>query len=176
MFSAAWAERATDAKSTRAEMPKPLDAGSYFYGRLVSPVAVLENKELSLDSGFRIESKWKPSGKAGTRPGFVDVPALIAESAGATMTLKFKGNGVGVFVAAGPDTGRIEYRIDQGEWRTQELFTQWSTGLHLPWAKMLASDLMEGEHEIAIRVRSDADERSQGHAVRIIHFLINEPR
>ena len=175
MFSAAWQAKGVGNKSTKAEMPKPLDAASYFYGRLVSPVAVLENKTLSLGSGFRIDSNWKPSGKAGTRPGFVDVPALIAESAGATMTLRFKGKCVGVFVAAGPDTGRIEYRIDQGGWQTHELYTQWSAGLHLPWAKMLASDLIDGEHEIEMRVSPDAHDRSQGHAIRIIHFLINEP-
>ena len=90
--------------------------------------------------------------------------AVIAESAGAAMTLKFKGTGVGVFVAAGPDTGRIEYRIDQGAWQKQELFTQWSTGLHLPWAKMLASDLTNGNHELELRVSEDADDRSQGRA------------
>jgi len=176
MMSAAWGGNAAVALSSTTDLPKPLDTSSYFYGRLVSPVELLQNNELTLVRGFRIEANWKPEGKAGTRPGFVNVPALIADSAGATLTLKFKGRGVGVFVAAGPDTGRVEYRIDGGDWQKQELFTQWSAGLHLPWAKMLASELSEGAHELELRVSQDADDRSQGHAVRIIHFLINEPR
>ena len=176
MMSAAWGGNAAVALSSTTDLPKPLDTSSYFYGRLVSPVELLQNNELTLVRGFRIEANWKPEGKAGTRPGFVNVPALIADSAGATLTLKFKGRGVGVFVAAGPDTGRVEYRIDGGDWQKQELFTQWSAGLHLPWAKMLAAELSEGAHELELRVSQDADDRSQGHAVRIIHFLINEPR
>ena len=176
MLSAAWERNAAVAVSSSNELPKPLDASSYFYGRLVSPVDLLQKNELILVSGCRIEANWKPEGKAGTRPGFVNVPALIADSAGATLKLKFKGIGVGVFVAAGPDTGRVEYRIDGGDWQKQELFTPWSAGLHLPWAKMLASELSDGRHELELRVSQDADDRSQGHAVRIIHFLINEPR
>ena len=176
LFSAAWSERGLAKESAKVELPKPLDAASYFHGRLAGPIELLETKELSLLSGCKVDPKWKPEGKAGTRPGFVNVPTVIAESAGAAMTLKFKGTGVGVFVAAGPDTGRIEYRIDQGAWQKQELFTQWSTGLHLPWAKMLASDLTDGTHELELRVSEDADDRSQGHVVRIIHFLINGPK
>ena len=30
------------------------------------------------------------------------------------MKFAFKGIGIGVFVAAGPDTGSIEYRVDHG--------------------------------------------------------------
>ena len=92
------------------------------------------------------------------------------------MKLAFKGIGVGIFIAAGPDTGNIEYRVDQGDWQTQELFTQWSPGLHLPWARMLASELTDGTHELELRVSQTADALSKGNAIRIIHFLINEPR
>ena len=94
----------------------------------------------------------------------------------AYLKLGFKGIGVGVFGTSGRDTGNIEYRIDQGDWQTQEHFTQWSPGLHLPWAKMLASELTDGTHELELRVSQTADARSKGHAIRIIHFLINEPR
>ena len=34
----------------------------------------------------------------------------------------------------------------------------------------------DGTHEIEMRVSEDADDRSQGHVVRIIHFLINGPK
>lgn len=179
MLSAAWekpSSLASKPSSFATALPEPLDGSSYFYGRLVSPKELVENKEATLISGWKLVDPWKPTGKVGTRAGFVDVPALIAEESDATMKLAFKGIGIGIFIVAGPDTGNIEYRVDQGAWQKQELFTQWSPGLHLPWAKMLASELKIGPHELELRVSQDAAERSQGHAIRIIHFLVNEPK
>ncbi len=175
MLDAAWSERNAKSTTTTDTMPSPLDNASYFHGRLGSPTLLLETKKLALVDGWRIDEKWRPEGKAGTRPGFVDVPALIAEGPGATVKLNFTGIGIGVFVAAGPDTGSVEYRVDEGDWQNQSLFTEWSSGLHLPWAKMLASELTAGNHTLELRVGQQADERSKGHAIRIIHFLINDP-
>ena len=175
MLSAAWSESSPTRTVAVVTLPAPLDSASYFYGRLVSPKELVVNKKISMVNGWRLDEQWKPTGKAGTRPGFVNVPALIGEGAGATLKLTFKGIGIGIFIASGPDTGNIDYRIDQGEWHKQELFTQWSPGLHLPWAKMLASELADGTHELEMRVSEKSDERSQGQAIRIIHFLLNDP-
>ena len=175
MLSAAWSENKINPTSIVSDLPAPLDVFSYFHGRLVSPSDLFETKKLTLVSGWRMDANWKPDGKVGTRPGFVDVPALIAEAPDATATLAFEGIGIGIFITAGPDTGNIEYRIDLGDWQKQELFTQWSPGLHLPWAKMLASELPNGAHEVELRVSQTADARSKGNAIRIIHFLINNP-
>ena len=173
LFSAAWNSPITKTELPTRVLPVPLDRASYFHGRLVSPVDLVNSKQLTLISGWKLESPWVPSDKAGTRPGFVNVPALVAEQSGATMKLKFSGIGVGIFVASGPDAGMVEYRVDQGDWQQQELFTQWSPALHLPWAKMLAADLAEGDHELELRVSNDAAPKSLGHAIRIVHFLIN---
>ena len=175
MLSAAWSENKINPTSIVSDLPAPLDVFSYFHGRLVSPSILFETKRLTLVSGWRMDANWKPDGKVGTRPGFVDVPALIAEAPDATAKLVFDGIGIGIFITAGPDTGNIEYRIDLGDWQKQELFTQWSPGLHLPWAKMLASELPNGAHELELRVSQTADARSKGNAIRIIHFLINNP-
>lgn len=154
-------------------LPPPLDPSSYFHGRLVGPAEVIASGQASLGVGWTLDKAWKPTDKAGTRAGFVDVPALIAGTPGATMKLVFSGIGIGVFVASGPDAGNLEYRIDDQDWGTCELFTQWSPSLHLPWAKMLSASLEPGQHELELRIATDADGRSQGHAVRIIHFLVN---
>ncbi len=175
MLSAAWSERNFRPTLTGGELPVPLDVASYFHGRLVSPSDLFDAKKLTLVSGWRMDANWKPDGKAGTRPGFVDVPALIAEAPGATVKLAFEGIGIGIFIAAGPDTGNLEYRLDKGDWQKQELFTEWSAGLHLPWAKMLASELPVGPHELELRVSETADARSKGNSIRIVHFLINNP-
>lgn len=173
LFSAAWNSPITKTELPARVLPTPLDRASYFHGRLVSPVELVDSKQLTLMDGWKLESPWAPSDKAGTRTGFVNVPALVAEQSGATMKLKFSGIGVGIFVASGPDTGMVEYRVDQGDWQQQELFTQWSPSLHLPWAKMLAADLAEGDHELELRVSDAAAPKSLGHAIRIVHFLIN---
>ncbi len=168
LFNAAWnAPLAADAKITPHTMPKPLDELSYSRARLV------DIKEAAVESGWTIDPDWAPKEKVGTRAGFVHVPMLVAEAAGATLKFKFEGTAVGIFVPAGPDAGTVEYRIDGGAAKTQDLFTHWSGGLHIPWAFVLAADLSQGKHELELRVAEKSNEKSKGHAVRIVYFLAN---
>ena len=175
MLDAAWRNKPANGNIANRELPDPLDPASYYYGKLVGAAEAVQSGKAKLEKGWNLVNPWTPTDKAGTRPGFVQCPALVAEESAATMQFSFSGTGIGLFIASGPDTGNIEYRIDQGEWKTQELFTQWSSGLHLPWAKMLASDLIDGQHNLELRVSSTSDNRSKGHAIRIIHFLVNDP-
>jgi lysophospholipase L1-like esterase len=175
LLNHAWKEVPTNVNVPARELPPPVDSASYFFGRLVGAAEAVDSGKAKLVKGWSLANPWTPADKAGTRPGFVQCPALIAEESGATMLYSFSGTGIGLFIAAGPDTGNIEYRIDQGDWRTQELFTEWSSRLHLPWAKMLASELPDGEHQLELRVSPTSDSRSKGHAIRIIHFLVNDP-
>jgi sialidase-1 len=175
MMDAAWSNNKTLADPSQRRLPKPLDSASYFYGKLLNPVDLVASNRATMGNGWALVDSWKPSDKAGTRPGFVNVPVLVGDEPSATMKLEFHGIGIGVFVAAGPDAGAIEYRIDGGEWNKQNLFTQWSSGLHLPWAKMLASELADQDHILELRVSQESDGRSQGHAIRIVHFLLNDP-
>ena len=174
LFDAAWKDSgAAVAEQKLPPLPSPLDDHSYFHGRLVSPKDVVENKSVTMEKGWMLVPDWAPSDNAGTRPGFVKVPALVAEESGATLRFKFGGTGVGLFVASGPDTGAVEFRVDNSEWQTQELFTQWSPQLHLPWAKMLVAELAEGDHVLEMRVANATDPKSKGHAIRVIYFLVN---
>ena len=86
---------------------------------------------------------------------------LSAETPGATASFQFAGTAVGLFVAAGPDAGVIEFQIDGGQFRRQGLFTPWSPQLHIPWAYVLDADLA---HE----------PKSTGTAVRIVRLIVNE--
>ena len=151
----------------------PLDPHSYFHGRLVNPKDAAESQSLTLEKGWKLVPDWAPADGAGTRPGFVNVPTLVAEEAGATFKFRFKGTAVGLFVASGPDTGRVDFRVDDGDWKSEELYTQWSSFLHLPWAKMLASELAAGDHVLELKVDDAADSKSKGHAIRIVYLLVN---
>ena len=158
---------AADARVAPRTLPEPLDAGSYANGVLLPVSNALPG------DGFELVERWRPTDGKGTRAGFVDVPMLVATEAGAKLELAFEGRAVGVFVAAGPDAGVLEYRVDGGEWRRVDLFTRWSGGLHLPWAHVLAAELEPGAHRLELRVADEKHARSLGHAVRIAHFLVD---
>lgn len=148
-------------------MPNALDKANYGSGKLVNPTG----DEVS--GAWKKIERWDAAPGAGTRPGFVGIPALVSEFPGEIATFKFKGNAVGVFVAAGPDAGQLQFRIDGGEWQTRDLFTQWSSGLHLPWAVVLAAGLPDAAHSLELRVDEARNSASKGTAVRVLHFLVN---
>ena len=172
LFDAAW-KGSTIANPSPKGLPAPVDPFSYFRGRLISPKDAVESQSITIEKGWQLISHWEPADGAGTRPGFVKVPVLAAEEAGATLKFQFKGTAVGLFVASGPDTGTAEFRVDQGAWQTCGLFTQWSPQLHLPWAKMLASELTPGDHVLELKSANGIDARSKGHAIRIVYLLVN---
>lgn len=147
-----------------------LDDYSYTHGRLA------DIRGAEIRTGWRIVENWQPDDGAATRAGFDSVPMLAATEPGAELNFPFNGRGVGLFVAAGPDSGTIEYSIDDGEVKTLDLFTRWSPGLHLPWAYLLESELEhrpEG-HMLNLKTARIKNPDSSGHAVRIAHFLVNQ--
>jgi len=150
------------------KLPVPLDKFSY---EKASYHSINEAKN---PKGFTLISAWKPEDKVSTREGFVNVPMLVGEEANATLTLDFKGRGIGVAIISGPDAGKITYTIDGKNPRTLDLFTQWSTQLHLPWYLMLDDELSSGRHTLRLTISQDKNEKSIGNACRIVHFLVNE--
>lgn len=173
LLATAWeAPLSKDAMPTPHPLPVALiDPFSYDAGQLLSP------DRASALTGFELVEKCDPTAQGvggGVRGGFVNVPMLVGDGPGDTFSFAFTGRSVGLFVAAGPDAGVIEYRIDEGPWKKQDLFTKWSGGLHLPWAYVLADELEPGEHTLNVRISADQNDKSKGHAVRIVHFLTND--
>lgn len=148
-------------------LPSMVDPRSYASGRLGDIAAA------KILKGFSLETAWKPADKKGTRAGFVDVPALVGTEAGAEFEFSFDGTGCGLFIAAGPDAGRIEFSIDGGEYRQMDTFTHWSAGLHLPWAVILDDGLKDGHHTAKVRIAEGHDAKSTGTALRVFHLLLN---
>lgn len=171
LFDRAWAaERAADSPAEEpGPVPAPLDPFSYDAGELVTPQRTVNR------AGFDVVPAWKPQDQAGTRAGFVNVPLLVGERAGAGFAVRFAGRGIGLFLAAGPDTGVIEYRIDQGPWKTRDTLTRWSRGLHLPWVLMLETELASGPHQLELRLAERGTDPTRGTALRIRDILVNGP-
>lgn len=154
-------------KKTSGSLPKMLDKFAYTKGQYVS-VAAAENLNT-----FNINKNWKPNDALETRPGFVNIPVLESTTRNSTFDLIFKGNAVGIAVLSGPDAGMLHYRIDNGEEKTIDLFSQWSTSLHLPWYLLLGDELGGGEHKLSVRISEYHNKKSSGYACRIAHFLVN---
>lgn len=166
LFDAAW-KNPSAAAVKPYPLPKPLDEKSYFRGRHI-PL-----KDAELVSGWTIVPAWKPVIAADTREGFVNVPMLVAEKPDAELKLKFEGTAIGILVAAGPDTGTVEFSVDGGPTKSRDLFTGWSTVMYLPWAHVLAADLPPGKHELTMRIGKTNNPKSKGHAAHIAYFLAN---
>ncbi|MEM9141425.1 MAG: GDSL-type esterase/lipase family protein [Bacteroidota bacterium] len=156
-----------DDKIKAYALPGKLDALSYHNGHYISI------SRAKLGKGWTIDPNWKPKDKTGTRQNYVNVPMLVGSETGREVQLNFEGTAVGIAVAAGRDAGIIRYRIDNGPWLEQNLFTKWSMHLHLPWYYTLANGLPQGKHRLTLRLSEKKDERSTGRVCRIRYFYVN---
>ena len=157
-----------DYKIINHSLPKKFNQFSYESGRF------LDVSTAKIDKNWSIIEKWNPNDGTGTRSDFVDVPMLSSNIIGSKLHLKFKGNVIGVAVAAGQDAGIIEYRVDGKNWKKYDLFTQWSKSLHLPWFCTVENTLTDGEHTLEIRISAEKNIQSIGNACRIRYFYVND--
>jgi sialidase-1 len=151
----------------KTKLPKSIDPFSYTNGKLVEP------KNPKNTRGWELVKDWKPSDNKGTRSNYVNVPMLVGEYPGEAIRFDFKGNAVGIAVAAGPNAGIIEYRIDGSSWKKQDLFTKWSNRLYLPWYYTLASGLKSKRHTLYIRLTNDKKQESTGKKCILRYFYYN---
>ena len=156
-----------DDKITTHTLPQKLDELSYDNGYFI-PIS-----EAKYPKEWTIDSVWQPNDGTGTRANYVNVPMLIGTTPGPSIQLDFKGSAIGIAVAAGQDAGTISYRIDGRPWKEQNLFTKWSSHLHLPWYYTLANGLSSENHTLELRLTNEKDNRSKGTACRIRYFYVN---
>ncbi|RYY34504.1 MAG: SGNH/GDSL hydrolase family protein [Sphingobacteriaceae bacterium] len=149
-------------------LPKQLNKASFVNGNYYSI------KNAKYDNNWKLVDNWTPENKQDTRPGFVKVPVLMSNTPGATLTLPFKGNAIGIAIVSGADAGKIDYSVDGVAFKTLDLYTPWSGMLHLPWYLLLAADLKDGNHTLNIKINPDKNSGSRGSACRIVNFLINQ--
>lgn len=147
---------------------KPINQHSYSKGVLVEP----DKLYTSVEGWTRVEN-WRPSEKIGTRNNYVNVPMLVGRFPADPIQFQFQGNAVGIAVASGPNAGAIEYRIDESPWKKQDLFTQWSNQLYLPWYFTLASGLASGKHTLEVRLLEEKNSKSTGRQAIIRYFYYN---
>ncbi len=155
-------------KPVSFEMPAPLNKYSYSNGILTEP------KPPKPIKGWEFVENWKPENNIGTRSNYVNVPMLVGDYPGKIIKFQFKGNAVGIAVAAGPDAGIIEYSVDNSDWKKQDLFTEWSQNLYLPWFYTLDSGLKSKKHTLQIRITDEKNPKSTGTKCIIRYFYYNQ--
>lgn len=155
-------------KLVKHKLPAPLNTTNFEQGRYL-PIT-----QARPDAAWQLTPDWSPNDGLGTRQGFVHVPMLTTNTAGATLTLSFKGTAVGMAIVSGQDAGIVEYSIDGAPFKQVDLFTQWSPSLHLPWYILFDGNLLRKKHTLTLRVANQHNNKSTGNACRIVHFLVNE--
>lgn len=165
MFDEVWGKPLADgAKQKAHSLPeKPLDALNYENGRL------LDLEATRIVKGWRVE----PTPGVSTRSRHKNAPFLIATEAGAELTIDFEGTAIGYLGVVGPDCGMLDYRIDEGPWKTFDPFTRWSTGQNLGWTHILEAELKAGKHTLTLRTSKEKNPKSKGNACRIRRFVAN---
>lgn len=159
--------KSAPAKLMPSYLPKQADALAYTDGNYLAV-----SRAVNLN-GFTLAANWHPADSVHTRPGFVNVPALVGEKPDASFELTFTGQTVGFAIVSGPDAGRVKYTIDGKAYPETDLYTQWSKGLHLPWYLLLGDGLAPGNHLLKLQISAGKNERSKGTACRVVYFLVN---
>ncbi len=162
-----WGKDLTNSSIKHKELPTAINKYSYSNGKLVEP-----NPRKSF-KGWKMIRNWQPKDGTGTRENYVDVPMLEGTYPGKIIKFHFKGNAVGIAVAAGPDAGIVEYSVDNEPWKKQDLYTEWSNSIHLPWYYTLESGLKNRRHTLQIKVSEHKNAESLGNVCRIRYFYFN---
>lgn len=163
LFDMEWSGEITKKTVQTHEMPqKPIDVYSYTDGKFID---IHTAKQLN---GWKVIEDWTPKAEAGTRKGFVNVPMLEANRAGASLSLSFEGRAIGFFGVAGPQACVLEYSVDNAPFKKLDTYTQWSNGLYLPWVYMFETELAEGHHTLKLRVAKGSKTECQ-----IRNFVVN---
>lgn len=97
---------------------------------------------------------------------------LSCSAPGAEIVLPFKGRVIGYIFTLGPDTGNLDYKIDNGEYQVVAPYDAWSYFYRIGY-RILSSTLTDTAHTLTIRVRSDKDPASKGTVTRIHYLMVN---
>lgn len=147
LFDSMW--NVSDPVLAPHDIPQLLDSFSYIDGKYV------DMDKVKIKSGWKFSDSWIPDDEAKTRPGFVNVPMLHAAEPGATFTVPFTGSAVGLFMACGPHSGVLEYKIDDAPFKEIDTYTAWSRNLYIPWLHLLEDELDASvPHKLTLRLKS----------------------
>lgn len=169
LLQTAWSTPiAEQPRSKASRLRRMIDQNSYAKGTMLPPTTA------QLGKGWVVQQPDWANLPGSKRQRFNQMQLLCGTQVDSECSLEFTGKAIGLFVLAGPDAGTVEYQIDGGQTQKADLFHRHSKGLHYPRTVMLDANLDPGKHRIVIKVASQKNEASVGHAIRILKFVINE--
>lgn len=147
LFDMEWSGEVVKARRQPHTLPeKPLDPFSYDKGDFA------DIRQAYRLNGWKVVDDWTPVVAGNTRKGFVHVPMLVADKAGASLSFDFTGRGVGIFCAAGPQACVLEYSVDGAPFKKLDTYIKWSKRLYIPWVYMFETELAPTRHTLRLRV------------------------
>ncbi|MEE2947907.1 MAG: SGNH/GDSL hydrolase family protein [Verrucomicrobiota bacterium] len=146
---------------------KPLDAGSFFNGKFLSPGLVKRGNSWSWHV-----PEWRNI-PGSFRQTFATLKLLCGSSDSGGVSFEFEGRAVGAYVLAGPDAGVLEVSLDGGPFEPSNLYHRFSRGLHYPRTVMFATDLAPGLHAVRLRLAKPPGDGAKRTAARILQFVVN---
>ena len=161
-LDAAW--KTPKPAAAASQLPEPLDPFCYGNGMFVAL------DKASVTRGFALVEGWTPTKTCNFR-GPVDV--LTATEPEAELSLEFEGRAVGIYTIVGMDTGTLEYSIDGAPVKTLDPFDHYCPRFHRPKHTIFTDELQPGKHTLTLRSGAGKNAKSEGHAVRILKFMVN---
>lgn len=125
-------------------------------------------------SQAQLSAEWKTGIKS---PSGYFPSVIESDVPGATITLKFTGSYLAFFDALGPDSGTIEYNIDEGEWQQLQNFDQWAKDYYRSHCHKLTEGLEHTKlHTLHLRIAEVQPKDSKGRFFRPGYFLVASPK
>ncbi len=97
---------------------------------------------------------------------------LFGDQPGSELLIPFHGTGIGLYWLIAPDSGIIEYQIDNGPTETLSSWDKHALKFTRAGSRILTDSLPSGDHVLRIKISDQKDDQSTGHAIRIGAFLI----
>jgi lysophospholipase L1-like esterase len=100
---------------------------------------------------------------------------IAASEPGTELVQRFSGTTIGVYWLIAPDSGDIEWSIDDGKPRRLSSWDKYALKYARANYAILADDLSSGEHTLKITVLGEKNAQSKGTWIRIGAFLVHCP-
>ncbi|MEI2397830.1 SGNH/GDSL hydrolase family protein [Paenibacillus phytohabitans] len=147
-----------------AALPAPLDSRNYEYGGL------LDYSAAAYSAGFHTQElqpgeplmNWRFS----TEHTHTDDPQ-------AEFSFTVTGQGAGVVLLYGPDSGIVEYSLNDGPYAEVNLFDDWCLNAYRPILALFPIQAERGILQITVRNTGHKDSRSTGTGLRVLKLLCN---